>query len=60
MNERCRVYWGGHGCKQVRGHDGPHACDCCPNPAEHDPVKGHVFIDEATQEVGSPSSGWVE
>jgi hypothetical protein len=25
----CRVYWGSHGCDRPRGHDGPHACDCC-------------------------------
>jgi hypothetical protein len=25
----CRVYWGSHGCKLPRGHEGPHVCDCC-------------------------------
>ena len=24
----CRVYWGSHGCCLVRGHDGPHMCEC--------------------------------
>ncbi len=28
MSEDCRVYWGSHGCKLERGHDGPHLC-CC-------------------------------
>ena len=39
----CRVYWGSHGCQHERGHDGPHACECCdcvnhPDPYE---VAGH-------------------
>jgi len=25
----CRVYWGSHGCKFERGHQGLHQCDCC-------------------------------
>lgn len=25
----CRVYWGSHGCRHDRGHDGDHECDCC-------------------------------
>lgn len=28
-NNYCRVYWGSHGCKYDRGHEGPHECDCC-------------------------------
>lgn len=24
----CRVYWGSHGCCLVRGHAGPHMCEC--------------------------------
>lgn len=24
----CRVYWGSHGCRLERGHDGPHECGC--------------------------------
>ena len=27
--EDCRVYWGSHGCRLQRGHDGFHECDCC-------------------------------
>lgn len=29
MFRPCRVYWGTHGCRFERGHDGPHECDCC-------------------------------
>jgi hypothetical protein len=25
---RCEVYWGSHGCRLGRGHDGPHLCEC--------------------------------
>lgn len=25
----CRVYWGSHGCKYERGHEGDHICACC-------------------------------
>jgi hypothetical protein len=25
----CRVYWGSHGCKYPRGHEGDHKCICC-------------------------------
>lgn len=35
MAEACRVYWGSHGCELERGHDGPHACDCCDCPDFH-------------------------
>lgn len=31
----CRVYWGSHGCYLLRGHSGPHECDCCRCP-DHD------------------------
>lgn len=24
----CRVYWGSHGCRLERGHEGPHECHC--------------------------------
>lgn len=32
MTDRCRVYWGTHGCQNDRGHDPielPHKCECC-------------------------------
>lgn len=29
MSDKCRVYWGSHGCRFERGHEGPHECDCC-------------------------------
>jgi len=25
----CEVYWGSHGCRLERGHQGPHLCECC-------------------------------
>lgn len=28
MSDACRVYWGTHGCRLERGHDGPHVCVC--------------------------------
>ena len=33
MNDRCRVYWGSHGCNLPRGHSGPHLCACADIPA---------------------------
>ncbi len=24
----CRVFWGSHGCRLERGHQGPHLCEC--------------------------------
>lgn len=29
MTDRCRVYWGSHGCQLARDHAGPHECSCC-------------------------------
>jgi len=31
----CRVYWGSHGCRLARGHEGDCECDCCE--CEHHP-----------------------
>lgn len=28
MTNNCRVYWGSHGCKLERGHDGDCVCVC--------------------------------
>jgi hypothetical protein len=33
----CRVYWGSHGCRLERGHDGSHECDCARD-GEGNPV----------------------
>jgi hypothetical protein len=27
--KRCRVYWGSHGCRFLRNHEGNCECDCC-------------------------------
>lgn len=40
----CRVYWGSHGCRFERGHDGPHECECAA--AEHEA--------EGIENVGAP------
>jgi hypothetical protein len=29
----CRVYWGSHGCRFERGHDGQHECECARDEA---------------------------
>lgn len=31
---KCRIYWGSHGCSLPRGHDGHHVC-CCIDPEKH-------------------------
>lgn len=36
MDEMCRVYWGSHGCRLVRGHDGD--CECVCADKEADPL----------------------
>jgi hypothetical protein len=38
--QNCRVYWGSHGCRLERGHDGPHICDC----ADDEPSPGVVNV----------------
>lgn len=43
----CRVYWGSHGCRFNRGHDGPHECDCCTCPeGRHNGVDAPRLIDD--------------
>lgn len=39
MTEACRVYWGSHGCHELRGHPSevPHTCDCCKCNQHPDP-----------------------
>ena len=29
MPEHCATYWGTHGCKFARGHEGNCKCECC-------------------------------
>lgn len=45
QRQRCRVYWGSHGCEKLRWHRGPHLCRCA-----HDdyPADGSVI------NVGAP------
>lgn len=43
--QRCRVYWGSHGCDLERGHPGgpdSHDCDCCECASHPDPDSGCV------------------
>jgi len=40
----CRVYWGSHGCDFERGHENPHACDCCECERHPDPDSGCVAL----------------
>ena len=35
MSEGCRVYWGSHGCRFDRGHEGLCECACCDCPEGH-------------------------
>jgi hypothetical protein len=52
----CRVYWGGHGCNELRGHEGPHRCGHDGRPdvlmwsrdADED---GHWGVDEGGHEA---------
>lgn len=37
----CRVYWGSHGCRLPRGHEGYHLC-CCECERHPDPGSGCV------------------
>lgn len=48
MADRCRVYWGSHGCDLERAHTGGHICDCCDCPDGH-----HDGI-TAPEEIGYP------
>src|SRR6185437_9051453 len=36
MRERCRVYWGSHGCDLPGGHGGRHRCACADDPCDCD------------------------
>lgn len=52
MND-CRVYWGTHGCKLERGHDGPHVCDCADDP-DIDPETREYRSEPGVFNVGAP------
>ena len=48
MDDGCRVYWGSHGCRFVRGHNGLCACACCDCPAgHHDGIEAPRLVDDA-------------
>lgn len=49
----CRVYWGSHGCKLERGHDGPHLCDCADDEGV-DPITREYIEDRQVVNVGAP------
>lgn len=36
MTDLCRVYWGSHGCRFVRGHEGTCECDCADQVTPED------------------------
>jgi len=51
--ESCRVYWGSHGCKMERGHDGPHRCDCA-DEGGFDPETREYYEEPGVFNVGAP------
>lgn len=38
MEELCRVYWGSHGCRKPRGHEGDCLCLCADERTWRDDV----------------------
>lgn len=51
----CRVYWGTHGCRLERGHDGPHICDCAvEDEGAFDPETREYIEDRQVINVGAP------
>jgi hypothetical protein len=32
LHRTCRVFWGTHGCRKLRGHTGLHQCVCHESP----------------------------
>jgi hypothetical protein len=52
MAERCRVYWGSHGCGLPRGHEGPHLCICYEVPAERGGVGKPPYYGPETRFYG--------
>jgi hypothetical protein len=53
MSEPCRVYWGTHGCRLPRGHDGPHLCECADDEGASHVLARHG-IDPQCVNVGAP------
>ena len=49
----CRVYWGSHGCKLERDHDGPHLCNCADEPGI-DPETREYVDEPGVFNVGAP------
>lgn len=47
--DECRVYWGSHGCRRQRGHEGLHECDCCE--CEDHVGNAGVYADEDGDEL---------
>jgi hypothetical protein len=64
VNERCRVYWGTHGCNLERGHEGQHLCDCTcethvglDHPDSNGCVCAYPFYGPETKFYGEDVSG---
>lgn len=47
------MYWGTHGCRLERGHDGPHLCTCADDEGV-DPVTRLYFDEPDVINVGAP------
>lgn len=60
--ERCRVYWGSHGCCRPGGHDGDHWCSCCDcdDHPDHDSgcVAGPPYYGPETKFYGDDVPDW--
>lgn len=53
--EKCRVYWGSHGCDLPRGHDGAHVCGCAQaDEGLYDPETREYYDDPQCLNVGGP------
>lgn len=52
MSEKCRVYWGSHGCARPRGHEGPHLCLSCWDEDEDGWVGAPPYYGPATRFYG--------
>jgi len=54
MVDDCRVYWGSHGCRLTRGHEGPHLCDCAVDDwQDYIELGGYIYPDGVLN-VGAP------
>lgn len=53
--EKCRVYWGSHGCCLPCGHEGPHLCTCTYEDGDPSkPLLPHIDDDPEGGNVGRP------